>query len=126
MSELKAVKKQYQEALRTFSDILEQEKSDIIRDASIKRFEYTFDLAWKLLKVYLKEQEGSQCRSPKSCFRQAYEVGLIDYDEFWLQLTDLRNRAVHTYEEEFADSLYEKLPETLDYFEKLNKKVNPD
>lgn len=126
MSQLKVVKNQYRQALKTFSNILKEEETDIIRDASIKRFEYTFDLAWKLLKVYLKEKEGIQCRSPKSCFRQAYKVGVIDYDDFWLELTDLRNRAVHTYEEDFADSLYEELSKTLNYFEELNKKVSID
>jgi nucleotidyltransferase substrate binding protein (TIGR01987 family) len=124
MTKLDALKNQYQKAVKRLDEILKEEKSDIVRDSAIKRFEFTFDLSWKLLKTYLEEEKGVSCQSPKECFREAFRQGLIDYDEFWLKITDLRNQAVHTYGEKFAESLYRELPEILKYFQLLLKKIS--
>ena len=121
MTKLEVLKKQYKEAIKRFEEVLNKEKSDIVRDSAIKRFEFVFDLSWKLIKAYLEEEKGIFCRSPKECFREAFRQGLIDYDDIWLLMTDWRNQAVHTYGEKFADALYEKLPKTLKYFQALQK-----
>ena len=121
MTKLESLKKQYQRAVGRFDEILKEEKNDIIRDSAIKRFEFTFDLAWKVCKAFLDEEKGVMCSSPKECFREAYRNGIIDHDDFWLQMTDWRNEAVHIYSEKFADVLYEKLPETLKYFRKIEE-----
>jgi len=123
MTKLEAIKKQYQKALSRFEEILEKEKTDIIRDSAIKRFEFTFDLAWKLIKAFLEEVKGVECRAPKECFREAYRQGLIEYDELWLKMTDWRNEAVHAYSEKFAGLIYQKLPKTLKLFQLLEKRI---
>ena len=56
-------------ALDTIGEILKQPFSLIVRDATIQRFEYTFEALWKFLKEYLKEKEGIISNSPKSCFK---------------------------------------------------------
>lgn len=66
-------------ALLTLQSILEESLSDIIRDATIQRFEYCTDLVWKVLQVY-HASEGILCNSPKGCFRQALLTGLITPD----------------------------------------------
>ncbi|MEW5766292.1 MAG: nucleotidyltransferase substrate binding protein [bacterium] len=53
----------------------------IVRDAAIQRFEYTFEAIWKFLKEYLKQEEGIMCNSPKSCFREAFSLGLLTEEE---------------------------------------------
>ena len=123
MTKLDVLKKQYQKAVKRFEEILAKEKNDIVRDSAIKRFEFTFDLSWKLIKAFLEEEKGIKCTSPKECFREAYRQGLIDYDEFWLKMTDWRNETVHTYGEKFADAFYEKLPETLKRFKLLKERI---
>ena len=123
MTKLEVLKKQYQKAVERFEEILKQEKNDIVRDSAIKRFEFTFDLSWKLIKAFLEEEKGLKCVSPKECFKEAYHQKLIDYDEFWLKMADWRNEAVHTYGEKFADAFYEKLPETLKRFKLLEERV---
>lgn len=123
MTKLDVLKKQYQKAVKRFEEVLEKEKSDIVRDSAIKRFEFTFDLSWKLIKAALEEEKGIKCMSPKECFREAYRQGILDYDDFWLKMADWRNIAVHTYGEKFADSFYEKLPEALKRFKLLGKRV---
>lgn len=121
-----ALKKQYLKAVKSFDEILKKKKSDIIRDSAIKRFEICFDLSWKLIKAFLEDEKGVLCASPKDCFRQAYKLGLINYDELWLKMTNWRNEAVHTYSEKFADDLYQRLPKTLKLFQGLKQKFIDD
>jgi len=64
-------------ALDTLEEILRQPFSIIVRDATIQRFEYTFEALWKFLKEYLKEREGIVSNSPKSCFRETFSLGFI-------------------------------------------------
>jgi len=124
MTKLEAVKTQYQKALERLDEILQEEKTDIVRDSAIKRFEFTFDLSWKLIKAFLEEEKGISCKSPKGCFREAYHQNLIDYDEFWIKMTDWRNEIVHNYGEAFADSLFENLPQALERFLLLAEKIS--
>jgi nucleotidyltransferase substrate binding protein (TIGR01987 family) len=58
-------------AIKTLKEILEEPFSNIVRDATIQRFEYTFEALWKFMKEYLKEREGIICNSPKSCYRES-------------------------------------------------------
>jgi len=124
MTKLEALRKQYQKAVERLEEILEMEKNKINRDSAIKRYEFTFDLSWKVIKAFLEEEKGIRCTSPKECFREAYRQGLIDYDELWLKMTDWRNAAVHTYSEKFSDILYKRLPKTLKCFKSLVKKIS--
>ena len=121
MTKLEVIKEKYKLAVKRFEEILTEEKNDIVRDSAILRFELVFDLSWKFIKAFLEEEKGIKCLSPKECFREAYRQGVIDYDELWLNMADLRNEAVHTYGEKFADEFYGKLPETLKLFKSLEK-----
>ena len=102
-------------AVATLDEILQMPTSVIIRDASIQRFEYTFESLWKLLKAYLAEYEGIVCNSPKQCFREALKVGLLSVQEAetCLIMTDDRNLTSHTYIEAIAEAIYGKLPSYL-------------
>jgi len=126
MTKLQALQEQYSKAVGRLSEILLEKKSDIIRDSAIKRFEMAFDLSWKLTKTYLEERKGLVVRSPKECFREAYQTGLIDYDDFWMQMTDWRNESAHTYNEKFSNMLYAQLPEVLKRFQLLQQHIQKD
>ena len=104
-------------------EVLKEKKNSINRDSAIKRFEIAFDLSWKLVKAFLEEEKGVKCASPKDCFREAYHQGLIDYDDLWIKMTDLRNEAIHTYNEKFADEFYKKLPDMLKLLRSLREKI---
>ncbi|MBN2110408.1 MAG: nucleotidyltransferase substrate binding protein [Methanosarcinaceae archaeon] len=98
-------------ALDTLKEIMDEPYSVIIRDAAIQRFEYTFEAIWKLIKEYLLEREGIVCNSPKSCFREAFRINLINEDESMqaLYMTDDRNMTTHTYHEDIAEEIYKEL-----------------
>lgn len=99
-------------ALSTLDEILATPFSIIVRDASIQRFEYSFESLWRLLKIYLKQSEGILCSSPKQCFREGFKVGLLSVEqtEICLVMADDRNLTSHTYIESVANSIYQKLP----------------
>jgi len=124
MNRLETQIDQLSKIVERLREVLKQDKNEYMRDSAIKRFELSFDLAWKSIKVFLEERSGIICKSPKSCFREAYKQGLIDYDEFWLKMTDMRNATAHIYQEEIADDIYKNLPEILKYFEKLLEKLS--
>ena len=104
-----------QKSLKTLGSILEEPFSVIIRDATIQRFEYTFEALWKFLKEYLHEKEGIVCNSPKACFKEMFSLGLLTEQECvsCLEMTDRRNETSHTYKEEVAGIIYNH---TKEYF----------
>ena len=111
-------------ALDTLEEILRQPFSIIVRDATIQRFEYTFEAFWKFLKEYLKKREGIVSNSPKSCFRETFLLGFITEEETvkFLEMTDRRNDTSHTYKEEVAQIIYSKIPEYFSEMKGLLKK----
>jgi len=108
MEKLKRRLLESEKALATLEEILHAQYSKIVRDATVQRFEYTFEVTWKLVREYLLQKEGIVCNSPKSCFREAFSVGLLNEDEATscLQMTDARNLTSHTYNEEISELIY--------------------
>lgn len=62
-------------ALARFSEALEEPESSIVRDATIQRFEFTYELLWKTLKIYLQDIHGVRAVSPRQVFKEAYSLG---------------------------------------------------
>lgn len=50
-------------------------------DASIQRFEFSVELAWKALQRVLLRDHGIEAASPKRTLQEAYRVGLIGDEE---------------------------------------------
>jgi nucleotidyltransferase substrate binding protein (TIGR01987 family) len=119
---VKEIYASYVKSLERLKEILNAEKTVAHRDSAIKRFEFTTELAWKLIQVFLRDQKII-CRSPKECLREAYAFGLFADDERWLQMIDDRNITVHTYNETTADEVYSHLPIYLELFELLQSKI---
>jgi nucleotidyltransferase substrate binding protein (TIGR01987 family) len=110
MSPQKLVFTSFRKALDSLEAALNQpEVNDIVRDATIQRFEYTYEIAWKMMKRHLKWMEVAEIHKlhGKELFRKAAEVELIDNPEQWFQFKDARNKTSHTYNEEDAQEVYE-------------------
>jgi len=112
-------------ALKTLEEIVDEPYSTIVRDASIKRFEYSFDIFWKLIKDYLRVQEGIECASPKSCFREAFKVGVLSEEETVkvLEMTDDRNLSTHTYDEEAIEEIYQQVKNYWKLMDNICKRI---
>ncbi len=118
--------KNFGNALITLEDILNEKETVIIRDATIQRFEYTFEAMWKALKFYLLDAEGQNCNSPKQCIRSAGQVGLLNADEteLALKLVDDRNLTAHTYVEAVAIKIFKDIPKYSKIMRKIYDKIN--
>jgi nucleotidyltransferase substrate binding protein (TIGR01987 family) len=82
---------------------------ELMRDGVIQRFEYTFELAWKLLKRYLEEYglERVDSLTNRDLFRVGHEQGLLRDAEAWLSYLKSRNLISHTYNPAVAETVYE-------------------
>ncbi|EFM22104.1 MULTISPECIES: HI0074 family nucleotidyltransferase substrate-binding subunit [Selenomonas] len=102
----------YHRALGRLQTALEKDADtdDMYLDATIQRFEFCFELAWKLMKVVL-EYEGSEVNSPRSTIREAWKQGLIADAEAWLDMMEKRNLSAHTYDEHSAWGIYRVVKE---------------
>lgn len=110
----------FTQSLDRFSDILKAEKNVANRDSAIKRFELTFELAWKTLKMHVGAQ-GIVCRSPRECLKEAFTLGIVRDNPLWVQMIQDRNASVHTYNEKLAEEIYGRLPDYQTLFLKLNE-----
>jgi len=81
MTKLEAITKEFNEALGEFKEVLRMRKTKVVRDSAIKRFELTFELAWKTAKAFLEDYRNVRCASPRSCVKELFNQGIIDYDE---------------------------------------------
>ena len=117
--------KDTQKALTTLNEILKEPYSTIIRDATIQRFEYTFEAFWKYLKEFLKTKKGIIANSPKDCFREIFSLGFTSEEETenLLKMTDSRNETTHTYKEEVANKIYTEIKNYSEFMDRILKKI---
>jgi len=97
--------------------------SDLNRDATIQRFEFSFELAWKAIQKALRG-EGLDAASPRNCFREAYRLGWILQEEPWLSMLEDRNLTSHTYDAKLAELVYLRLPAHLATLRELVARLN--
>ena len=101
----------------------ERDADNMYLDATIQRFEFCFELAWKLMKSALA-YEGIEASSPRSSIREGWKQGLIDSAEKWLDMLEKRNLSSHTYNETTAMDVYNCIiGEYLDLLSALENKI---
>jgi len=72
--------------------------NELERNGLIQRFEFTIELAWKVMKDFLEEKGFAFKPSPKDTFRQAQEAQYIDYAQELIDGLNLRNELSHDYD----------------------------
>lgn len=89
---------------------------EIFRDSVIQRFEITVESFWKYIKVFLSEKEGVICNSPKGCIREMFLGEYIAEDvlSVFMSMIDDRNLISHTYNEELADEIFDRVGEYIE------------
>ena len=82
------------------------ELSLLEKEGIIKRFKFTFELAWKTLKDKM-EFDGFILDkiSPRVVVKEAYKAKYIDKVDIWLKMIDDRNLLRHTYDFETFDKV---------------------
>ena len=84
-------------------------KNPINRDATIQRFEFTFELSWKLMQAILQDQGINTSIGVKNIIREsARSINLIDNPQAWFRFLDCRNKIAHTYNDLLAEQVYKE------------------
>ncbi|PIW59863.1 nucleotidyltransferase substrate binding protein [Shewanella sp. CG12_big_fil_rev_8_21_14_0_65_47_15] len=81
----------------------------LIKEGILQRFEFTHELAWKVMKDYL-EYEGHQgITGSRSASRLFFSLGLVTDGQVWMDMIESRNRTVHTYDEQVLEQEFAKV-----------------
>ena len=95
-------------ALKKLEEVLKQPETEITRDAAIQRFEFTFEMSWKVMQSIAKTNKP-KLYGVKAIIREAYALSLIDNPELWLKFLEDRNLTVHTYKEDLAKEIFSRI-----------------
>jgi len=107
MRKLESLIKQLKKDNQRLKEACQAPATQLNRDATIQRFEFTFELSWKTIQEYIRDQ-GLDCKSPKSCLREAARLDLIKNLKKWFEFLDNRNQIAHIYNEKLANKVYKK------------------
>lgn len=93
--------------LQEMMNVPETENS-YVRDATIQRFEFCFELFWKTLKkICLYEQYD--VASPRSVLTKAFELKLVEDEALWFMMLEDRNQTTHMYRRKLASEIYYRI-----------------
>lgn len=84
---------------------LTKDLSELEDQGLIKAFEFTHELAWKMLKDFLESRGNKDIYGSKDAVRESFRLGLIDNGEIWMEMIENRNQTVHTYNLEIAKKI---------------------
>lgn len=103
--------KNYQNALHRLEEGIAKfdSSNDLLRDGLIRRFEFTFELAWKTVKAIFEEEGLVGLNSPKMVLREAFSAGVVTKDEVWLAMLSDRNTTAHIYDEHLAIEICQRI-----------------
>jgi len=113
-----------EQALVLLEEVLAEPFSALVRDAAIHRFEYTFELAWKLLRR-IAQVEGQKAESPWQAIRAAAEAGLLQNVDLWFEMVECRNSVTMTFMPDISDQVFKaacSLPSSLKFVISATKK----
>lgn len=86
----------------------DEEVDDLLKEGLIQRFEYTHELAWKVMKDYAEYQGYTEIRGSRDAFRKAFDMGLVT-DKSWMDSIIDRNLTSHNYDEDTAEDICENI-----------------
>jgi len=114
--------KNFEQAFCRLQEAIKQDNlNELERNGLIQRFEFTIELAWKVMKDFLEEKGFAFKPSPKDTFRQAQEARYIDYAQSLIDALNMRNELSHDYDGElFKLSEIELRNEIFPAIEKLH------
>lgn len=112
----------YESTIEGKSAYIQDGYGDIFLDIAVKRFEFTFEMAWKTCKRAL-DYYGFDCKSPRECLREAFSQGLLNDESIWLDMLEQRNLSAHVYDEISIGEINLDLNRYLSAFTELEKKL---
>ncbi len=106
--ETKLALQKLQDAFKKLKEGAEEAVDELDKDGVIQRFEFTFELLWKCLKIHLL-QEGIDSKTPRDCLKSAFKIGIIENEAAYLDMLEDRNKTSHIYDSVEAEKIFERV-----------------
>lgn len=120
----------YRKALNRLAEIVncsrQRPLSEFEKDGLVQRFEFTHEMAWKLMMSFCKAQSPEEeLFGSKDSTRWAAGRNLLDDAEIWMDMIRSRNFTSHNYDGDVADSVAGKItdiyyPQMLTFYYRMN------
>lgn len=88
-----------------------RELSELERQGLIQAFEFTHELAWNVMKDWFSYQGNPNITGSRDAIREAFDKGLIDDGEGWMEMIASRNQTAHAYNREVAERIASRVVE---------------
>ena len=96
--------------LQSGVDLGRQRKlSELEKQGLIQAFEFTHELAWNVMKDYLRSLGNNTVIASRDATRAAFAAALIGDGESWMDMIVSRNLSSHTYNRDTANALVDKI-----------------
>lgn len=89
--------------LRKFID--KNDLNELEKQGLIQAFEYTYELAWNVIKDYYEYQGTDNIQGSRDAIRMAFKRGLINDGDGWMKMVVSRSLSSHTYNEEVVNEI---------------------
>jgi len=99
----------YNKALQQLGDAValwdKRELTDLEKQGVIQAFEFTHELAWTTLKDFLEHKGQKDIYGSRDASRKAFQLGIVEEGEGWMDMIQSRNKTSHTYNRETAEEI---------------------
>ena len=95
-------RQQYGRALARLHEVLTVDESEIVRDALIQRFEFTYELAWKTMFYWLRDAGEKVPEIVRAVLQAGFKAELISDAQAWERIKEFRDETSHTYDQNKA------------------------
>ena len=125
MNRFSQKKEDFLNALDRSQEALQQEPTELVIDGTLHRFEFTFELAWKLIKSYLEYMGVAETTgSPRETIQNGFKQGIIENGEEWINMMLSRNSLSHIYDEKTSREIYNKIKNNyINLFTRLRERL---
>ncbi|MFH1797897.1 MAG: HI0074 family nucleotidyltransferase substrate-binding subunit [Candidatus Omnitrophota bacterium] len=106
--ELKYSLEKLENALIRLKQGAREAEDELREDGVIQRFEFTFELFWKTLKIFL-QYKGIEARTPRDVFKEAFKLEWLADEKLFLDMLEDRNKTSHVYEKETSREIFKRI-----------------
>ena len=106
--EVKYAIEKFKNAFARLEEGAESAEDELEKDGVIQRFEFTFELLWKTLKIFLA-YKGIEAKTPRDCFKEAFRIHLLEDEEIFLDMLEDRNKTSHIYDQDTSEEIFNRI-----------------
>ena len=87
----------------------QRDLSELEKQGLIQAFEFTFELAWKVMKDYFYFQGNNSIHGSRDAIKEAFNNDLIKNGHLWMDMIVSRNKTSHTYDENTTSEIVDNI-----------------